>query len=100
MNVTHLTNARTDMALTFSRYMPLVLAGAVWLSVALLSTASSTLDAWLGGIALLAALVHLMLSVNENHGVDQHVTKCNPANIASSISIAASLTIVVLFLLQ
>lgn len=100
MNVTHLTNARTDMALTFSRYMPLVLAGAVCLSVALLSTASSTLDAWLGSIALLAALGHLMLPVKENNDTDQRATEFNPANIASSISIAASLTIVVLFLLQ
>jgi 4-hydroxybenzoate polyprenyltransferase len=88
------------MALSFGRYTPLLLAGTAWLSVALLSPTFSALDAWLGGIALLAALVHLMLPLRESNDTDKHTTEFNLANVSSSISIAASLTIVVVFLLQ
>ncbi len=108
MNVTHLTNARTDLTLPFGRYMPLLLIGSVCLGAALLSHAFSLLDAWLGSIALVAALVHLVAPApHDDHTANtpelmhrRHDTDFTLANVSSSVSIAASLTIVVVLLLQ
>lgn len=107
MFLTPMTDGRTATTVSCGRYTPLVLAGIVWLSVALFSHAFSALNVWLVGIAFVAALVHFILPVWDNDaattpqpGHKRDAPELSLTNVLSSVSIAASLTIVVVFLLQ
>lgn len=103
-----LTDMSPDTTLPFGRYRPLFLAGTVYLSATLINDTFSWLNAGLGGIALIAALVHLLVPKPcNNDAANATESKCHShdtdftlANVSSSLSIAASLTIVIVWLLQ